>query len=131
MNVLEHTERGGELAFTVDVPASLRLPVREDDLAELLGPVLENAVKYARRRVRVRGEAGTGGASIVIEDDGPGIAPERRETALARGGRLDESLPGSGLGLAIAKSVIEAHRGSIDFRTSRSGTTFMVRLPLD
>jgi signal transduction histidine kinase len=113
LNVLEHTERGGKLAFTVEVPASLRLPVREDDLVELLGPVFENAVKYARRRVRIRGEAGPAGASIVIEDDGPGIAAERREMALARGVRLDESLPGSGLGLAIARELAAAMGGAI------------------
>jgi signal transduction histidine kinase len=38
---------------------------------------------------------------ITIEDDGPGIAPERRSAALTRGTRLDESAPGSGLGLHI------------------------------
>jgi signal transduction histidine kinase len=108
LNVLEHTERGGGLAFTVEVPASLELPVRADDLAELLGPVLENAVKYARRQVRVSGAARAEGPCLVVEDDGPGIAAERMETALARGGRLDESAPGSGHGLSIARELATA-----------------------
>ena len=33
-----------------------------------------------------------------VQDDGPGIAPEQRDAVLARGARIDESVPGSGLG---------------------------------
>jgi signal transduction histidine kinase len=119
VTVLEHTELGGALAFAVEVPASLTLPVRGDDLAELLGPVLENAVRYARRQLRVRGESGTTGTCITVEDDGPGIPADRIETALSRGGRLDESQGGSGLGLAIAQELVAALGG--DIRLGQAG----------
>lgn len=119
--VLEHTEKGGQLAFSLDIPASLQLAIRPDDLAEILGAVLENAVKYARRQVRVSGTAGPEWTSLAIEDDGPGIAQDRVDDALMRGGRLDESGNGSGLGLAIARELVEATGGTIELDQSSLG----------
>lgn len=121
VTVLEHTEKGGEVAFAVDVPATLHLAIRPDDLSEILGAVLENAVKYARRQVRVTGNAGPEWTSLSVEDDGPGIAHDRVEDALMRGGRLDESGSGSGLGLAIARELVEAMGGAIELGESTLG----------
>jgi signal transduction histidine kinase len=121
VTVVEQTDKGGELAYAVDVPASLRLPVRADDLSELLGPVLENAVRFARRQVRVRGTEDGSSISLWIEDDGPGIEEVQIETALTRGGRLDESQPGSGLGLAIAKELATAMGAGISLGKAELG----------
>lgn len=111
--VLEHTEKGGGIAFTVDVPANLELAVPPETLSELLGALLENAVKYARRQVRVAGAAGPGWTRLCVEDDGPGIASDHARRALMRGGRLDEAGEGTGLGLAIARELADATRGSL------------------
>jgi signal transduction histidine kinase len=113
LTVLEQTDRGGELAFTLDIPASLRVAVQPDDLSEIFGAVLENAVRYARRQVSVSATAGPQWARVSIEDDGPGIAAEHARDALVRGGRLDETNEGSGLGLAIARELTEATGGTI------------------
>ncbi len=121
IDVLEHTEKGGQLAFAIDVPASLLLAVRPDDLAEILGAVLENAVKYARRQVRVSASAGSEWTCLAVEDDGPGIARDRMDDALMRGGRLDESSGGSGLGLSIARELVEAMGGAIELDGSSLG----------
>ncbi len=121
ITVLEQTDKGGQLAYAVDVPSSLRLPVRADDLSELLGPVLENAVRYARRQVRVRGTEDESSMSLLIEDDGPGIAEDQIVTALTRGGRLDESHPGSGLGLAIAQDLAAAMGAGITLGKAELG----------
>ncbi|MET0808834.1 MAG: HAMP domain-containing sensor histidine kinase [Pseudoxanthomonas sp.] len=121
VTVLEHTERGGNLAFSIDVPATLGLAARADDLSEVIGAVLENAVKYARRQVRVVGSAGPEWTSLAIEDDGPGIARDQVEQALLRGKRLDESSNGSGLGLAIARELVEAMGGNIELADSDLG----------
>ncbi len=121
VTVLEHTEKGGQLAFSLDIPASLQLAIRPDDLSEILGAVLENAVKYARRQVRVGGAAGPEWTSLAIEDDGPGIAQDRVDDALMRGGRLDESGSGSGLGLAIARELVKATGGTMDLDQSSLG----------
>lgn len=120
-HVLEHTEKGGQLAFSIDIPASLQVHVQPDDLAEILGAVLENAVKFARRQVRVSGSGGAEWTRLVVEDDGPGIAGDRIRDALMRGGRLDESNDGSGLGLSIARELVEATSGTIDLDRSSLG----------
>lgn len=121
VTVIEHTERGGEMAFTVDVPASLQLGVQSDDLSEILGAVLENAAQHARRQIRIAGHAGPQWTSLMIEDDGPGFAPGDIDTMLARGGRLDESGPGTGLGLSIARELTEATGGTLALCTSSLG----------
>lgn len=92
IGVVEKTEFGAKLVFEVTVRKSLRLPVAAEDLLEIAGAMIENAARYARRRVRITGEA-TGGGCLIIEDDGPGIDAEKIASALVRGSRLDEAGP--------------------------------------
>lgn len=121
VNVLEHTDRGGELAFAIEVPGAMQLPLHEADLAEILGAVLENAVRYARRQVRIDGAGDASGNRLSIEDDGPGIDAAQARDALVRGARLDESGPGTGLGLAIAGELAQATGGAIELARSTLG----------
>ncbi|WP_337926424.1 HAMP domain-containing sensor histidine kinase [Luteimonas saliphila] len=121
VTVIEHTDKGGQLAFTVDVPANLRLAVQAEDLSEILGAVLENAARHARRQVRIAGNAGPQWTTIAIEDDGPGFAADRIEDMIVRGGRLDESGTGSGLGLSIARELAEATGGRLKLSSSPLG----------
>lgn len=58
---------------------------------------------------------------ITIDDDGPGIAPQRRASAIQRGVRLDEHQPGTGLGLSIAAELTALYQGEIDLDTSPQG----------
>lgn len=121
VDVLEHTERGGELAFAIEIPEGTALAVPPVHLSELLGAVLENAVRYARRVVRVRAAVDVAGLALVVEDDGPGIAGGQQRDALARGRRLDESTAGTGLGLAIAREAAEASGATIALGDSPLG----------
>lgn len=121
VNVLEHTDRGGVIVFTLDLPAGLQLAVRPGDLSEILGAVLENAVRFARRQVWITGAAGPEWTRLSIEDDGPGIPEADRRTALSRGGRLDEAGAGSGLGLSIARELVEATGGGLALSSSPKG----------
>lgn len=120
LGVVEKTEFGAKLVFEVDIPADLHLPVAGEDLLEIVGALVENAAKFARRRVRVTGKAVDGG-SLIVEDDGPGIGPEQVAEALMRGGRLDEAGSGHGLGLAIANDLADATRGRITLLRSELG----------
>lgn len=122
VNVLEHTEKGERVLFSVDVPASLQLGIEEEHLSEVLGALLENATRYARRQVRLSASAGPGWTRLAIEDDGQGIALERRDEMMARGMRLDESgSAGNGLGLAIARELVEANAGTLQLGESEWG----------
>ena len=90
-----------------------------EDLEEIAGNLLENAMKWGRAAVSVRVEAAPErGFVLVIEDDGPGIPEEKARDALVRGRRLDETKPGTGLGLAIVADLVKEYGGSL--RLSRS-----------
>lgn len=103
VQVLERTERGGEVTFENEV-TDTPYPISEDVLLELSGPLLENAARFAAGRVRISGD----GRTLTIEDDGPGLSPEQVDAALQRGKRLDESGDGHGLGLPIAQDIAQA-----------------------
>lgn len=106
--VLERTVDGERLMFDVDIPADLRVPASEDAVTEMLGALIENAARFARRRVRLSGAPTADGPALFVEDDGPGMDEGRAEAALARGARLDEAGPGHGLGLAIVRDLAES-----------------------
>ena len=120
VSVVEKTEFGSKLVFEVDIPEDLQLPVASEDLLEIMGALIENAARYARRRVRITGQAIEGGV-VLVEDDGPGIESEKITEVLTRGGRLDEAGPGHGLGLAIASDLVDATRGAITLLRSELG----------
>lgn len=96
----------------------------EGDLTEILGNLMDNACKWAAHRVRV-GAAPTADGSaleIVVEDDGPGVAPEAAARMLERGARLDEQRPGHGIGLAIVREVVEElYGGSVTIEEGALG----------
>jgi signal transduction histidine kinase len=58
---------------------------------------------------------------VTVDDDGPGIAPAKREGVLDRGVRVDESVQGTGLGLAIVRDLAELYGGSIALAESPLG----------
>lgn len=92
------------------------------DLLEIAGNAVENACKWGKARVKVRAEAAAPGRfRLVVEDDGQGLPPERREEVLQRGARLDETAPGSGLGLSIIDELAKAYGGSVTLADSSLG----------
>jgi signal transduction histidine kinase len=102
----------------------------EEDLVELLGSLLDNAAKWARATVSVQAAEEEGGLRVVIADDGPGIPPEDRRAALARGTRLDPARSGSGLGLAIARDIATAYGGALELdEAPGGGLAVRLRLP--
>lgn len=114
--VIERTEDGARVAFENEAPA-LTMPISEVLLMEVAGPLLENAARFARSRVRVSGDR----VCLVIEDDGPGMSEVDAAKALERGKRLDEAGPGDGLGLAIANELIVTSGGELRIGASEWG----------
>lgn len=98
-----------------------------EDFEELIGNLLENAVKWASSRIEVHIDAEAGKASgrrnftIVVSDDGPGIADEKSREALKRGHRLDETKPGTGLGLSIVVDLVKEYEGELQLDRSAMG----------
>lgn len=117
-----HQER--DLSIDLKVPAELRFRGEKQDFEEMAGNLLDNACKWAKSRVRVSARKSEGRRSflmLAIDDDGPGLAAEDREAALARGHRLDESKPGSGLGLSIVAELAGIYGGKLALDSSELG----------
>lgn len=102
-------------------PAGLVVQRDREDLLELLGNLLDNACKWADGRVRLELLEAAGKLLIHVDDDGPGIEPQRREEVLGRGTRLDEQVAGHGLGLGIVRDIVEAWDGRIRLEDSPLG----------
>lgn len=111
--VIEQTEAGERIAFSLACDEHARLPLASDDAAELLGPLLENAARHARRLVFVGVMAVDGEQLLIVGDDGVGLDEAQRDEAILRGARLDSGGEGYGLGLAIARELAEATRGNL------------------
>ncbi|MCT7315135.1 ATP-binding protein [Ralstonia sp. CHL-2022] len=130
-------------------PGSLQAPVLANVvlLREAINNLLDNAIKYvpAGGRVTLRAGMEADAASqwwgvVSVEDNGPGIPPERRSEVFQRFFRGDaDHRPGqpqgSGLGLAIVHDIVRLHGGTvaIDDATARDGSRvmrFVLRLPL-
>jgi signal transduction histidine kinase len=126
-----------EVRVTAHVSPSLpRLRGDRTRLRQVLQNLLDNAVKYstAGGEVRVRTYASNGAVRVDVSDDGPGIPAEDQRLIFEKFGRSSgsESKPGSGLGLFIARSIVEAHGGTLDVAsTPARGATFVVKLPVE
>ncbi len=101
------------LSFDSTVDDGLAFRGDAQDLEEMLGNLMENACKWAISEVRVTAAMAGGRLSIAVEDDGPGLKPDDRARVVARGARLDESVPGSGLGLNIVSEIAALYGGTL------------------
>ena len=119
--VLERTEHGMALVFDSSVPEEWEVGIDPDSLAEIFGNLLDNATRHARRVIAVGAGTPDGRVEFVVDDDGPGVPADRRDTILRRGVRLDESGAGHGLGLSIVADLVEATGGTITLGDSPKG----------
>jgi len=105
-------------------------------LRQLLWNLLTNAVKYtvAGDEVEVAAAKENGVVAVSVRDHGPGIPPESQCLIFEKFGRVSQAgatKPGAGLGLFIARSIAEAHGGTLEVESDTGeGATFVLRLPL-
>jgi two-component system sensor histidine kinase TctE len=101
-------------------------------LREALTNLVDNAIHYAGRgaEVTLRTRLEQDCAVVVVEDNGPGIAPADRERVFERFVRATFEGDGCGLGLAIVKEIIERHHGSVALDgVAPHGLRVTIRLP--
>lgn len=122
-----HAEK--RVAVALDCPADTTLACEPQDVDEMLGNLLDNAFKYAARRVdcAVRAE----GTRIVVEiaDDGGGLDAAEIARVLRPGQRLDEAVSGFGFGLPIARELAELYGGSLHLVGRERGLLVRLDLP--
>lgn len=128
--LISRAPRGGDLVWTNDLPATLRLRMDPDDFGEVIGNLLDNARKMAATTVHVSCETTDCGVRIAVDDDGPGIAPARLPALLARGHSEDPTAEGTGLGLAIVTDILDEYGAILALEPSPAGGCRAVFGPL-
>jgi signal transduction histidine kinase len=116
--------------FTLVGSNELVVACDPNDLTEMIGNLIDNAVKWSREHVLVTLLDLDDTVRVVVEDDGPGIPAEQREVVFGVGIRLDKEKPGTGLGLAITQDLASLYGGRLWVEGSRYGGT-AVHLTLD
>lgn len=129
--VLRQTHDGESLDWRVNPGPDVAVNIDSQDLLELVGVVLENAAKWARRLVEVTARTDGRYVEVTIADDGPGLTAEQISRIGVRGRRADDSVPGTGMGLAIAMEIVELNNGSAELcRSAHGGLAVKLRLPV-
>ncbi|MEO8060793.1 MAG: ATP-binding protein, partial [Burkholderiales bacterium] len=100
-------------------------------LADVLGNLLDNALKFGGAGARVRLSTRMAGANalLAVQDDGPGIPVAELERIGTRFHRLHSDAPGHGLGLASVRAIIALHGGTIRFEQAHPGLRVQIELP--
>jgi signal transduction histidine kinase len=130
-----HHEKNVEISSECPPDACFR--GERQDLEEMLGNLLDNACKWARRNVDLSVEVPSDSGpvhrrrlTITVSDDGPGVSEEQRATIAKRGIRLDETKAGSGLGLSIVTDLAQSYGGTCELgRGPKGGLSVCLQLP--
>ncbi len=123
-----HADR--DVTLALDCPADLALACETNDVDEIFGNLLDNAFKFAHRRVTCTAKLEGRSARVVVADDGPGLSPDQIAMVLQPGRRLDEAVPGFGFGLTIARELVELYGGELRLAPSATGLEAVVVLPV-
>jgi signal transduction histidine kinase len=126
-----------EVRVTAEVNGTLpRIRGDRNRLHQIVQNLVDNAVKYspAGAEVRVTAETDDGHVRVAVSDMGPGIPLDDQKRIFEKFGRATVeggTKPGTGLGLFIARSIAEAHGGSLEVDSTRArGSVFTLELPL-
>jgi signal transduction histidine kinase len=114
-------------------PSPARVAVEDDVVQRILSPLLENASRFARERIKLEILTLDGEVVFEIRDDGPGVDAAQRERIFNPGVRTDQvhddGHAGAGLGLALVRRLARAAGGEVEARAASDGASFAVRLP--
>lgn len=118
--------------IVVDTAEPVTVLGDRDRLEQAITNLVGNAIKHgpAEGEIRVGVSSRDGHALVTVEDDGPGIPTNQRESLFERGMRGSKDMPGMGLGLYIVRVVSEAHGGTAYVEATPRGTQFVISLPL-
>ena len=119
-------DAAGDKKIITDFPDSpVMFYARPMALARAFSNIIENATRYAKKKIKITEKDSVDQVEITIEDDGPGIPDKKKAEALRPFVRLDdarsEKTGGTGLGLSIAQTAFENHGGQMFLEDSELG----------
>lgn len=129
----DETARAGR-RLGLDIEGGLEISARRDALKRAVNNLVANALKYGAN-VNLIGRRTATDIEIIVDDDGPGIAPEKYADAFKPFTRLGEPRPsndpGVGLGLSVVRDVARSHGGDVILdRSPLGGLRATIRLPV-
>jgi len=115
----------------------IRVGVGTDIATQILQPIVENGVRFARGRVVLGAVRQSKEVRFTVEDDGPGVSDDEKERIFEPGvrgtaaGTERSAARGAGLGLSLARRLARAASGDVEVSPSTIGAwaRFVVRLP--
>lgn len=111
-------------AVTLQAPDALQWPCRPKALKRALTNLIDNALKYGGGAHVVLAPA-TGGVEILVQDEGPGLAPDELTKVFEPFYRVEHSRSretgGAGLGLAIVRQIAHSHGGEVELCNRSTG----------
>jgi len=117
------------VTLACDVAQNIMFAGAREDLEEMLGNLVDNAVKWSRAQVRIHAWQDGARVHVAVDDDGPGMQPDAIAQALQRGVRLDARMPGHGLGLSIVDGVAAGYGGRLVLDNRPGGFRARLELP--
>ena len=119
------------IKLTIEPGDSVNVPGNRDLLAQAIGNLLDNAIKYTPRGGRIYLELIPGETTIdlVVEDSGPGIPEKEHQRVKERFVRLDNARrkAGNGLGLSLVDAIVHLHNGTLLFEDNEPGLRAIIR----
>jgi signal transduction histidine kinase len=119
------------VTLLVDIEGEPTLPGDKDLLAGILANLIDNALKYAGSpaTINIQVKETAQAISIIVQDNGPGIAANERSKVIQRFYRLSSNRPGSGLGLSIVSAFTHLHEGELFIEDAQPGLKVRIELP--
>jgi signal transduction histidine kinase len=134
VDVYRYVAEEKNIALTLDFPSKLEMEADRNRLKQVIGNLLDNAIKYteANGRVHISARRQPSGVELTIKDNGIGIPARDQDRIWERlyRGDASRSQKGLGLGLSLVKAIVVAHKGRIDVDSrAGEGAAFIVHLP--
>lgn len=112
---------------------SPKVAVEGEVVERILSPLLENAARFARKRIVLDIRSVDGEVVFEVRDDGPGVEPGERDRIFEPGYRGEQGRgdahTGAGLGLSLVRRLARAAGGEVQAQDPQAGASFAVRLP--
>jgi signal transduction histidine kinase len=135
LDLVQSQMKSANIVWTVKLDANLHLHGDATQLQQVILNLLNNAIDALREsglphpELHIRGQAAGPFLALEVEDNGPGIGPERADDVFSL--FKTSKSQGMGVGLWLSRSIVEVHGGRLNFQSEPGRrTVFTLRLPL-